>query len=764
MGIPVAAMPRKAPKEKASKTVTPKASAAKRAAAKGQPKAACAVDLALPGQQQENTEIVLLSKQDKPATVISPEERYAAARAIKRKLGDIIDADRMRDYVNSENDDIVEYVCQERKRVKEQNQYIQPEFWSTLPTMFGLTPIVWDDLPKLAISSNDDEFVDDAIGDLVVQALGQNPASKKLAVGLIIKRLESGKLALWQIRSLLEISVESPRLHRALSYRLLLATLVHFIEHDMHLAWPDGWEYIKQKMKTVFLDHWHSVHATWGRQVFCEKYEKILMQFLPAEHWKLVETALTTKAQVPVESLNIVLDDMLGGAMYSDEVSELRWDEFIQKGSQLLKNAMDHDFDLTEVTALQTRMRQAGNNMVVQGIDITGHTTIQQKWLGFGVELQVTAVNDYWEVGFYIALSMCAVNSGKARKLPWEDDLLGGEFVPAYPQACYMSDDVIRDIVRSRNTMLEKCEGKTTLTEWVAASKAHQGNLELLNPRWSIDREFLEKYASDAYQVKQRAAMDNILQEEQPDMVGPDIDVESIKQCLNRAIAKLNRFATSRLVLAIGEVAEKEVQWVQSFLKNILAYSAPSANAQQSLSPWRKKVVATVESYVHCIVSTKTMSKELFKGKCVGTVGKSCIQRKFVILMKGSRCENHREGLRQCEPFRMFTWCLAEGDSHKLDELVGEYVAMAKGGGSIFGSIKDGKVEGEGAASSSSEGKMVLHGAVGTASSSSKATKKSAVPLKIAIGVAGKNAKVSEQDRAAALIAKFSKPSLESSF
>ena len=40
----------------------------------------------------------------------TPEERYAAARAIKRKFGDLVEAERMQDYVNKGNENIIEIV------------------------------------------------------------------------------------------------------------------------------------------------------------------------------------------------------------------------------------------------------------------------------------------------------------------------------------------------------------------------------------------------------------------------------------------------------------------------------------------------------------------------------------------------------------------------------------------------------------------------------------------------------------------------------
>jgi hypothetical protein len=176
------------------------------------------------------------------------------------------------------------------------------------------------------------------------------------------------------------------------------------------------------------------------------------------------------------------------------------------------------------------------------------------------------------------------------------------------------------------------------------------------------------------------------------------------------------------------------------------------------LCTWRSRVVGLVENYVSIQVTTKA-AKALF-GETTTATGKIAIQRKFQHFKKMPSTDQHRQALRSCEIFRMYKWCLSDADSKTLDDLIQEHVAGIKGTGPIFPAIANG-VAGTLAtsASASSGSKMVLHGHMSAGPSVIKDGKKPATTLKVIAGLTGKSAKLTEYDRAEALLDMFSKPS-----
>ena len=89
---------------------------------------------------------------------------------------------------------------------------------------FELKGLDWSQLSQVPATVKDDEFIDSHIGDMALKAFGPNPALRQHGILLLEQRLVSGeRIALWQIRNLLELSVDSKEVTARNANKLQLA-------------------------------------------------------------------------------------------------------------------------------------------------------------------------------------------------------------------------------------------------------------------------------------------------------------------------------------------------------------------------------------------------------------------------------------------------------------------------------------------------------------------------------------------------------------
>ena len=159
---------------------------------------------------------------------VTPAEKYAAARATKRKIGHLLLHDSLEHYLDADGNQLLDVVAAEHKHVTAQKKYISPAFWDGVIEAFQLKKVDWSDLPDVPNANADDEFIDEHVGDMVVKAFGTNPAWKAKGIQLLENRLQRrDRLAMWQIRNLLVLSADSKDITHKHSAKLQHAILRH---------------------------------------------------------------------------------------------------------------------------------------------------------------------------------------------------------------------------------------------------------------------------------------------------------------------------------------------------------------------------------------------------------------------------------------------------------------------------------------------------------------------------------------------------------
>ena len=609
------------------------------------------------------------------AVQLTPAQKTAASLTLKRKLGYCLDMNKLSNYVNDKGELLLDVVAAHRVEMQAQGKYIQPEFWDQIRKDFKLPTEDWKDMPEAPVDEVKDAEPDEQLGPAVVQVLGSSFAHKKSALALLEKKLAGPELPLWQIRLLLQQTTEGPGMSRSYSQRLLLAILGHLDAYNLIDRWPDGWRFMHSTMEQVFVAHWDEVNGTWGRSTFIKKYAGLLRRFLPSKEFDIVEKALGDKASLPPAALSELLKTSIGARLYEEQRSEMEWSEFLRRAADLLKNVMHLDFAADEVEAVRKQMQDMTRAM---NVEVTAtEDSLTTGWLGYQMHAPITHVDDFWEVPMYVALTCCALNSGKAPRMPWEDLLLEKEPIAFYPEKCNLDPQVCHHIVDSRTAMLPHLTLESTLAGWKKQMSVHSKNMQLLNSFWYIDQTFLEQFADEAFNLKVRSKIDDLISKvasTQPS----DYSVLAVKKKLIQINHDLQELRASKLVLAIGDEDQTEIVWTSGFVSSILEFSSPSASVIASFSEWRRNVISKLAGLVQTAFTTRLTDGQVTEESRI--VGQEAIVHRFNAFQKEPESDNARASLRRCELFRMFPWCLTDESSNALDDIVKQCVSKIRGG------------------------------------------------------------------------------------
>ena len=305
----------------------------------------------------------------------------------------------------------------------------------------------WASIPHPASDTHDEALACDQLGMYVKMATGTNPALTNRGITLIEKRLANGsKIPLFQVRALLINSVESTTVQRRQSYRIQKAVLSHIVAHDIHMAWPEMWAIISDRMEVVLAHDFEQSSTSISHVLWCKAHKKAILQFLPQLQFEEVEGALNEGKNAPMLALNQLLRTKLGSMIYAEHVGEMRWEEFVTKCAQAIKDLMNLDFLQEETIIFAKSMMQMTSELVSSGTDAIEKNVSVVKWTHVPMEVGVTHIDDHWNIPLYTAKVMCCMNSEKVRLYPWDELLLEGKKVSFYPEACNVDMGIVEPI------------------------------------------------------------------------------------------------------------------------------------------------------------------------------------------------------------------------------------------------------------------------------------------------------------------------------
>jgi hypothetical protein len=675
------------PKSVGAPAVAKAAKATKAAAAKGGKTPACVPVLDAPLA-------VLLA----PCTAVeeleplSGAELYAVGRALKRKLGHLLLQENLDHYLDTDGQKLKDVVGNEYKRCRSLGGYISNEFWDEIVVCFNLVQKNWAELPEVPNKNEDDEFIDTSIGDMAVKAFGANPALKANGVGLLEQRLIGGtRIALWQLRKLLVLSADEKEITHKNAQRLQHAILRHMSEHDLVDKYNEGWIILKRSMEMVAVSHWENVSESIGRVAYVREFRKILLNFVDAEALDAVEAALRDGAIVPIAMLNKLLSTVIGSYIYADNAKDIQWNAFLVSIGDGIKNLMHLNFNIDEVLNFSAKMRQETQALVFVGVDALEKAQVIVNWFGFQMPIPVTHVDNFWEAPLYAAKVCCAINAGVLKPVaPWETLLLVNGKIPNYPEACLVPEAVIESIATVRSRLMHHIGEQRSFEEWKNTMSKHAEALKSITQWFVIDEVFLTSYSKQALLA---TLQQKVLDEITTPAATPeaDISIETVKRGLASALEAMKTLKVGSLAVAVGVRGTEAIEWVSTFIQNVLGYSAPSAKTQSSFTAWRGQVVNAVESVVQGRFDRKDISGKKEKVTEQELIqGKEAIVRLFALFAVAEADPSPREMLRRVEHFRMFYWCLSDAEQKIKDQIVSRAISKIKGGGTSDLAIADG--------------------------------------------------------------------------
>jgi hypothetical protein len=613
------------------------------------------------------------SKKTYPRTTLQ-----SAIRAIKLKLPNL-SADYIKDARNSDGYTLVQAVAAEYERRAALGKYVTAEWWGPVLASFNLRcDADWGELPDVPGDDDDEDGDDEELGELVAHAIGDNPCARGPNIARLEKKLQTAQnLPLFQIKSLLDCSVESITVPRKSSMRIQLAVLLHMTQYQQHMRWPEGWAAIKSRMELVLMSHMESLTPTLDRDDFLRKFRKVIELFCPPSAVADVVTAVDANLAVPTPQLRSLLETQLGQKLFSKEARELNWAEFVNDATTRLRDLIHQDWLEGENTAFVNRMREW-----TREIGRSGHTApvlAREKfvWLNFSVLFPVADLDDYWSIPHYIALASCAVNAEVVSIMPWERVLLGGGAIRNYPTVGIRQSKLTEEVWSSRKTMARHLQSMTTLAEWKTCAKTHGAAISCLNPMWRIDLYFLEHHAGNAILQRVRSLIKDTLPAVGSLDAAPEFDVKEIKARASVAISSLMSLSSTELVLCYGDGAAEDVSWVVGFLRSVQQANPPDSRLQASFPEFYKHVIALCENYVCCYEKGGTKRHPLFPTEKL-VYGKMAVTTRFANLKEIAEQSARPPALSECELFRMFKWCLTVEQHELLDAWVQQNAATKR--------------------------------------------------------------------------------------